>query len=251
MEDTNTGTESKPKYNEPTLISWTPLLLLSGAALTIWIVGLIVVYTNIYDGNETKAGQLGDTLNIITSIFSALTVSGLLFTIILQRKELHDTRTEFSNQTKNLRKQSFEITFFNLVESNKQMALQVRYDDNSGQFSEGLSSFEAIFNDIHQKVKEGEYEEKDHVARDIFVLIEGTDQTLDVYLKSLHLILKYVDDNAYDVDQTPFYLSIIFSTLTTYQISVLEQVVEWLQNEYSREFFNRLRRLLKSNKILV
>lgn len=66
-----------------------------------------------------KAGQFGDSLALISSAFSALTLSGLLFSIILQRKELHDTRQELFESKKEFAKQ-YKI----LDDQSKAMELQ-------------------------------------------------------------------------------------------------------------------------------
>jgi hypothetical protein len=73
-----------------------------------------------YIGDETKAGQRGDTYGIVNSLFASLAFAGLFYTILLQRFELRQTRAEFEKQNTTFKSQRFENTFFNLMNFHKQ-----------------------------------------------------------------------------------------------------------------------------------
>jgi len=73
-------------------------------------------------------GTLGDMFGSINSLFSGLALAGIIFTILLQRKELElqrrelkDTRKEFELQNTTLKQQTFEETFFNLLKNQLQI----------------------------------------------------------------------------------------------------------------------------------
>lgn len=53
----------------------------------------------------------------VTSLFSGLAFSGLVWTLILQKKELGLQREELRQTRKVFERQAFETTFFNLLES--------------------------------------------------------------------------------------------------------------------------------------
>lgn len=92
-------------------------------------------------GNDSIAsrGQFGDMYGFVTSLFSGLTIIGLVYTIIqqhedlriareslaeqkkelqLNRDELKETREEYKKQHDTLKLQRFESTFFRLLELN-------------------------------------------------------------------------------------------------------------------------------------
>ncbi len=94
--------------------------------LGIWLTLALVASFSIYLANVEKTGQTGDTFGVINSLFTCLAFGALWYSIKLQKEELADTRAVFEKQTENqitqnnnLIKQSFETTFFNLLNSNK------------------------------------------------------------------------------------------------------------------------------------
>ena len=96
-------------------------------------------------GNGIESfGQFGDMLGFATSLFTGLTVIGLVLTIrlqqtqiIVQRQELSDAATEAkeqrtiaNNQLKELQNQRFEERMFRLIDSNRSI-YQVLRDHNT------------------------------------------------------------------------------------------------------------------------
>ena len=80
-------------------------------------VGLIILHFK-----SANSGLIGDTFGILNSLFSALAFAGLFYTILLQKKELKETREEFIEQTRTFKKQNraivvqrFETVLFNML----------------------------------------------------------------------------------------------------------------------------------------
>ena len=104
----------KEKDNDNSIIKWSILI-------TILIIGLwIATYFLLKD--QEKRGTLGDMFGVTNALFSGLALGGIIFTILLQKKELgyqrdelRETRKEFVIQNKTLKNQRFENTFFNLL----------------------------------------------------------------------------------------------------------------------------------------
>ena len=109
-----------------------PLILLSVGviglfALSWWWLSTI--------GDPEKQGQFGDQFGAVNALFSGLAFAGLIFTIILQKKELAlqreeltETREELkgqkiqmTEQNKTLKIQRFENTFFKMMELQQQI----------------------------------------------------------------------------------------------------------------------------------
>ena len=55
-----------------------------------------------------KLGQLGDSFNILTSLFTGLAFAGLLVSIFIQRKELKQTKDEFVEMNRRQGEQQFK-----------------------------------------------------------------------------------------------------------------------------------------------
>ena len=100
----------------------------------LWITNWVLV--KFFFANDDQ-GRFGDMFGATTSLFSGFTIIGLIYTIILQRKdiriaraalkeqkkdlklnrdELELTRKEFQQQNTTLKRQRFEGTFFHLID---------------------------------------------------------------------------------------------------------------------------------------
>lgn len=140
--------ESKPNKDqslfEKLLI---PNLLFKAFALvTIFLIGLFVFVHLSF--STAKAGQFGDSFGIFTSLFSGITVIGLLITIHFQREDLKIAREafskqaeeleltrdqikqsnkEFNQQNETLKVQRFESTFFSMLALHKETANKIQF----------------------------------------------------------------------------------------------------------------------------
>lgn len=110
-------------------------------------------------------GTFGDMFGSINALFSGLALAGIIFTILLQRKELmlqrkelSDTREEFKIQNVTLRLQRFENTFFNLLSLHHQIVNAIDIDVRMAKSQEGSSVF------VHPP----EYETVMFKGRDVF-----------------------------------------------------------------------------------
>lgn len=102
--------------------------------LIVLIMAVIVIYASSwalvdYFIDHNERGTFGDKFGAVNALFSGLAFAGLIFTIVLQRKELslqreelqltrkemEDQTAEFEKQNSTLRLQRFENTFFQLL----------------------------------------------------------------------------------------------------------------------------------------
>lgn len=109
-----------------------PLILLSAGVVVLFCINWWWLTT--FD-NPEKQGQFGDQFGAVNALFSGLAFAGLIFTIILQKKELALQREELSQtreelngqkkqmeeQNRTLRIQRFENTFFHMLELQQQI----------------------------------------------------------------------------------------------------------------------------------
>lgn len=107
-----------------------------GAISVLLIIGLwTYTYFELKDMPSADRGTLGDMFGTVNALFSGLAFAGIIFTILLQRKELgyqrkelKETRAEFVIQNKTLKNQRFENTFYNLVSLHNQIVNDIDYD---------------------------------------------------------------------------------------------------------------------------
>jgi len=98
-------------------------IIITAIIAAILIIGLwLYAYFSLKDYPCDERGTFGDMFGGVNALFSGFALTGIILTILLQRKELRlqreelaDTRKEFIEQNKTLRIQRFENTFFNLL----------------------------------------------------------------------------------------------------------------------------------------
>lgn len=104
-----------------------------GGVVGLFLLNLSMVF---FVSNENTRGTFGDQFGAVNALFSGLAFAGLIYTIILQRrdlelqrndlklqceelaltrKEMEEQTAEFEKQNETLRIQRFENTFFNML----------------------------------------------------------------------------------------------------------------------------------------
>lgn len=159
----------------------------------------------------------------VNALFSGLALAGIIFTILLQRKELgyqrnelRLTREEFKTQNETLKLQRFENTFFNLVSIHHKIVDSIDFDQGfmgSGPDKELKSrdvfkeSFESMAGELKKlsEIKDIEnaylniYEQYQtdfaHYFRNLYRIVKMVDEADLSYRKPLAVILKRLRDN--------------------------------------------------------
>jgi uncharacterized membrane protein len=78
------------------------LYWLLAAVTAIWLVSIFII--PFFYSELTKRGSFGDSFGVINSLFSGLAFAGIIYTILLQRKELKLQREELELTRKELAK---------------------------------------------------------------------------------------------------------------------------------------------------
>lgn len=113
-------------------------ILISSIVILVWgISGAIIYFTQ---PDWVTRGQIGDMFGTINSLFSGLAFAGLIYTIMLQRKELslqrkelRETRTVFQEQSSLLKSQQQISIFFNMLENHRALVKSLNQIDTNWQ----------------------------------------------------------------------------------------------------------------------
>jgi hypothetical protein len=218
----------KEEFRWPEIGSITVFFAILMIIALAWLLGAWYLMTyHYYTGNETKAGQLGDTFGVLNSLFAGFAFAGLVYTILLQRKELKETRAEFKQQNVTLRLQRFENTFFNLLSARNGLIGTLK-GPNTTQSNDpliihyGRDLISKINEEIRARVKMFDIKQQNNLAENIRKMVElfalsitGFENSVDLYVSSLHSILKLIRDSELfeTYAQREFYYAIVRSQL--------------------------------------
>ena len=78
-------------------VNWWPLWLTFLVIIFLWGMSIIVLFWLFPDIGVR--GQFGDTFGAVNALFAGLAFAGIIFAIILQKKELELQRQEFKGDT--------------------------------------------------------------------------------------------------------------------------------------------------------
>lgn len=227
METDNKPQEKKSKSKKDWWLKWYVFVSAFIIIAALWIFSYFVIM-NVSSGCQELAGQTGDTFGAINALFSGFAFTGIIFTILIQSKELRLQRTElrltrrelkltraqYEEQNKNLKKQSFETTFFNLLNSNRTMVVNnLQY--GSSHF--GHNAMTIFMNDFRQRAQtlfRGSRDDFQSSNQAYNELITSTNETFYRFIFSIDTLISYVNENEVGVEHSEFYLSVIASTFS-------------------------------------
>lgn len=155
--------------------SWIPNIFLGIAICVIlgsWSIFAFITPNAIFgDMSLARRGQWGDTFGSLNALFSGLALLFLIVAVYLQRKELKVYQQEIQNQNSLMQKETFERTFFNLLDM-----IEKRYHSSEYYFKYYPSSESAIFGTLEEEIARQGLEaiKYDH----------GTEEPLHAYVKA-------------------------------------------------------------------
>ena len=227
-----------------------PLILLSIGVIGLYALSWWWLSCSIHD--PEKQGQFGDQFGAVNALFSGLAFAGLIFTIILQKKELALQREELTQtreelkgqkeqmleQNKTLKIQRFESLFYNMLNLQQKIVDGLRYD----YYDEERST--VVLNRGTSTDKR--YIKREVVGREVFWYlfehvelpsfatsgyrgflnkngIKYYDNTLvptyfDHYFRHLCKIVKFIDSQCFKFEESYKYISFLRGTLSRYEL---------------------------------
>lgn len=103
--------------------------------------GLVAWFSIYYSCRHLMKLDHSESLNTTNSMLAALGFAGVIVTIFIQQKELslqiqelRDTRSEFEQQNKTLKKQRFENTFFNQLDLHNSISERILINDGRADY---------------------------------------------------------------------------------------------------------------------
>lgn len=204
----------------------------------IWCISWIcidkyIISTNVSKiSNEEARGTFGDKFGAVNALFSGLAFSGIIFTILLQRKELElqrdelkSTRKVFELQNQLISQDKFENTFFNLLNLYTTIVNSFTIRDSTFKvMTSGRDCFEQYYKTLNNLIR------SNHQNRIDFNITNTTKKEvidtyeqfykdfrsdLGHYFRTIYHIIKFVDMS--DVLNKQQYISIIRAQLSSYE----------------------------------
>ncbi len=223
-----------------------------GGVVCLFLLNFSMVF---FVSNENTRGTFGDQFGAVNALFSGLAFTGLIYTIILQRRDLklqrHDlqlqrkelelTRGELHNQTeqyaiqnKTLAVQRFENTFFQMLSLHHEIVngLSFQYidrklsgNDLSSEMVETMAHGREVFDMAYNYSTSSGWGFKRSMKS--IILKEGikgyNDSSIpilfDHYFRNLYRIIKFTEDSSLidDVEKNE-YIDILRAQLSPYEL---------------------------------
>lgn len=202
-------------------------------ALIVFGYGIIIISFSwpITFGNVDKAGVFGDSFGALTSLFSGLAFGGIVYTILLQRKELELQRKELAltrkvlvNQVDATKLQNFESTFFQMLRLHNEILNVIDLRTVGDVTTTGRDCFVVFYHRIQNFYLK---EKKESPSHSVKLWMEGAytkfwkggQQDLGHYFRYLYTIFKFV--KASEIEDKRLYTNIVRAQLSDHELLML------------------------------
>lgn len=208
----------------------------------IWLFSIVLLITIVMAinywmlVNNTHRGTFGDMFGVANTLFSGLAFLGVIYAILLQReelrlqrKELKSTRKELRGQkeeqiaqNKMIRIQTFENTFFKLLEQQNNITSSLIVTHPSEK--QGRGCFEifhgallTVFNTLNHEQPELSAHDKIRQAFSTFYI--PREPLLGHYYRSLFYLIRFIHES--DVEDKRLYTNLVRAQLSAYELALL------------------------------
>ncbi len=191
----------------------------------IWVVTL---FWYVYISNElsfsqepsislANLGTLGDSFNILTSLFAGLAFAAILITIRVQKKELEETREEFKKQREIMDLQQFDNKFFQMLGVFNDVIKNIK--SFSDDYKDGGAN---TFQNLRSKALEY-FNSEEEFSKSFEKFNSTYNLSIKYYFLNLYQVLNYIDiDYPKDVkEEKKKYTNIIRAQLSKDELVLL------------------------------
>jgi len=181
------------------------------------VVGIIIVWAIVFwfgfpkDKSITNFASLGDTFNILTSLFTGLAFAYVVIAVTLQKKELEETRKEFKGQREALEHQQFDNKFFQMLNvfNNVIETIKLHKEDKVIFFSTKIYLHKNFL-----KFSENNFIEK-------YKKYNESKSDFKYYFLNLYQLLKYIDESNLSTQLKKEYSNIVRAQLSKIELIML------------------------------
>lgn len=164
------------------------------------LIALVLYFNYYYALNLAKdeQGIFGDMFGASNALFTGLSFTGIIITIILQNRQINETREEMFNQNVNIQIQMFENTFFNLINIQHQFISTMNSSDETsrdGVIVERKYVARGVFFDIFSVLYERINSEGDNFEKEYNFYYENLNYHLDHYFNNFFQIIRFVEQS--------------------------------------------------------
>lgn len=142
---------------------------------------------------EDARGTFGDKFGAINSLFAGLAFAGIIFTILLQRKELQlqrdelaSTREVFEKQNDMLSQEKFENTYFQMLSLFHSIvnSIDIRRNNSEIIVKTGRDCFQTFYKELNREVESIISEENSKIDIIVQGYISFDDLPIELYIKA-------------------------------------------------------------------
>ena len=180
-------------------------------------------------------GTFGDMFGVTNAFFSGLAFGGVIYAIILQRRELQLQREELKDtrevltgqkqqleaQNTTLKKQNFENTFFQLLRLHNEIASSVEFVKSSYNVK-GRKSFFRLYDDYtnyYRQLGEDGLDNMDRINSSYLEFNGRWQSETGHYFRNLYAIVKFIENSK--VGDIELYINLIRVQLTDNELLLL------------------------------
>lgn len=217
---------------------------LGAAVLIVWASSGFAVWSQLAN---VERGTFGDMFGAVNALFSGLAFAGVIYAIMLQRKELQLqrfelrlTRDELSGQKEQLRaqnetlkQQNFENTFFQLLRLHNDIVASIKLRDVALELRgavpitpvaiEGRGCFETIFSRLKRHAVGFQNHvigtDSERINTMYLAFYPEIEADLGHYFRSLYNIVKFVDSSS--AENKRIYTNLVRAQLSKYELAIL------------------------------
>ena len=177
-------------------IRWWPFWLILSFAVIFWFALVIEWFPGWID--ESKRGAFGDSFGVVNALFSGLAFAGVIFAILLQKKELELQRVAIKGEKEAFQKHNFESSFFQLLTIHNDIvnSMEMRRDNASGRacLSSLFRNLPSRYNTAKARAQNDTSKTEADILNDAFEPLFSENQShVDHYFRHLHHIVKFVE----------------------------------------------------------
>lgn len=195
---------------------------------------LLLTYTILGSEAYDDRGTFGDMFGAANSLFTGLSVVGLLVTILLQRKDINIQREELNKQNNTTQIQNFENTFFQMMNIFYKVIEEIHYSNGTSNYT-GRASISSIHYALLKAAQVYHSEKEELIGVDYTVryftftgaeirtlisehFVKHKNQ-LSHYFRTLFNIVEVIDSNQFINKQ--LYINILTSQLSRTELMLM------------------------------